>query len=87
MVETSRDVASGLLKGRLLAVWSLAGPLRSDLPARLVGSGGLSGIGVGDPAYASRRRVDAELRTLSASFGEEPAVRVERRPGPFLWFF
>ncbi len=80
------------LKGRLLAVLSLAAPLRPDLAARLLGEGNLAGVGlvawggVGLPgAVDAIRALDGALAAARAT----PATprRVEELAGPFTWFF
>ena len=81
----ARDPA---MQDRLLAVFSLSGPLRADLPASLLAEGKLAGLGVAHtppvnlPGWVSRLRGFAD--ELKRSGGR---VRVERIDGPFLWYF
>ena len=80
------------LKGKLLAVLSLAAPLRADLAVRLITEGNVAGVGlaawggVGLPrAVQSIGALDAAL-AASAAAGGSPK-RVEELPGPFAWAF
>ena len=76
-------------KGRILAVVSLAGPLRSDLPAALLAEGNLAAVGLADEGLldpaAAREWVKtwAESAKAPASKGKRP----EELPGPFTWFY
>jgi hypothetical protein len=72
------------MAGKLLAAWSLAGPIRPDLPASLLGEGRLAGIGIAEGELVGRRDVSGELERLSQSLGER---RAEHLAGPFLWYF
>jgi hypothetical protein len=76
------------LRGRLLAAWSLAGPVRDDLPAALLGEGRLAGIGLAESTLVARRTAADSVRALGEALSrraDEP--RVEQLPGPFLWYF
>jgi hypothetical protein len=80
------------MKGKLLAVLSLASPLRVDLAARLLESGNLAGVGLADwggvslpGAVRSLGALDAAL-AAPAGAGAAP-TRVEDLPGPFAWTF
>jgi hypothetical protein len=76
------------MRGRLLAAWSLAGPVREDLPRSLIEDGRLAGIGVAEPSLVARRHAEATLRTLRAALSTATEeLRVEQLPGPFLWHF
>lgn len=77
------------LEGKLLAVWSLAGPLRRDLPASLLGEGKLAGIGVAESLPVGLPRVEKAIAALRGSLAGRPpgGLRVEELPGPFLWYF
>jgi len=83
--ELSRDPR---MKGKLLAVYSLGGPVRLDLPASLLSEGNLAGLGV---AVASAVGIDATVREMGALgralIETEGKVRVERLPSPFVWFY
>ena len=76
------------MRGRLLAGWSLAGPVREDLARSLLDEGLLGGIGLAEHSLVARRTAVETLagirRTLTA--GAED-LRVEQLPGPFLWHF
>jgi hypothetical protein len=81
----SRDPAT---KGKLLAVYSLGGPVRVDLPASLLLDGNLAGVGVAIASPVGIDRVVEEMGAISRALGEGGGkVRVERLPGPFLWFY
>ncbi len=80
------------MKGKLLAVLSLAAPFRVDLAARLLEPGHLAGVGlaawggVGMPeAVRSLAALDAALATPAVPGGSPK--RVEELPGPFAWAF
>ena len=84
-----RLARTGALRGRLLAVYALRGPLRADLPASLLAEGNLAGLGVAEAPPTGIVQVEASLRSLAAALAEPAGVdrRVEDLPGPFLWFF
>ncbi|MCU0225158.1 MAG: hypothetical protein MUF27_14065 [Acidobacteria bacterium] len=80
------------MKGKLLAVLSLASPLRVDLATRLLESGNLAGVGLADwggvslpGAVRSLGALDAAL-AAPAGAGAAPK-RIEDLPGPFAWTF
>jgi len=77
------------LRGRLLAVYSLAGPLRPDLPAHLMAEGRLAGLGVAEALPVGLPRLMERVlefgRRLGSTSGRE--LRIEDVPGPFVWFF
>ena len=60
--ELSRHPA---LSGKLLAAWSLGGPVRVDLPGSLLGEGTLGGIGVAEWSIVGLRTAERQL----AEFG------------------
>ncbi len=78
----ARDPA---MSGKLLAVWPLAADLRPDLPASLLGEGRLAGLGMADRSVVGQRDAAGALSRMSAALSG--STRVERLPGPFLWFF
>jgi len=78
----ARDPA---MSGKLLAVWPLAGDLRPDLPASLLGEGRLAGLGMADRSVVGQRDAAGALSRMSAALSG--STRVEGLPGPFLWFF
>jgi hypothetical protein len=85
-----RELArSPALEGKLLAAWSLSGPVRQDLPASLLAEGKLAGLGLAEAGVVERRWVVGSLGALSRALAAagESAPRVERLPGPFTWFF
>ena len=81
--------ATPALKGKLLAAWNLNGAMREDLPADLLESNPLAGIGLAVSSFGESRAGVERLRTLRAALEREQAtrLRVERLPGPFLWYF
>jgi hypothetical protein len=83
--ELSRDPR---MKGKLLAVYSLGGPVRLDLPASLLSEGNLAGLGV---AAASPVGIDATVREMEglgrALVETGGTVRVEQLPSPFVWYY
>jgi len=85
-----RELArSPALEGKLLAAWSLSGPVRQDLPASLLAEGKLAGLGLAEAGVVERRQVVDSLGALSRALAAagESDPRVERLPGPFTWFF
>ncbi len=84
--ELARDPA---MSGKLLAAWSLAGELREDVPAALLGEGRLAGFGIAESSVIELRRAAARLAEFARAAAGTPAAgaRVERLPGPFLWHF
>ncbi|UCF67162.1 MAG: hypothetical protein JSV80_15505, partial [Acidobacteriota bacterium] len=90
LAERLRKMArSPALEGRLLAVWSLAGPIREDLPAGLLAEGRLAGVGVSAWPPTGRRGIATALADLASAVAaiRDRDVRVETLPGPTLWFF
>jgi hypothetical protein len=84
-----RELArSPAMKGRLLAVCSFGGPLRPDLPGRLLEEGNLAGIALLEPSLpagrGAARAIGAWIGALDAA---GPERRVETVPGPFVWYF
>jgi hypothetical protein len=83
--ELARDER---MRGRLLAAWSLAGPVREDLPRSLLDEGQLAGIGLVEDSLVARRRAAGMMDALRRALAEATdADRVENLPGPFLWYF
>jgi hypothetical protein len=82
----SRDPA---MQGKVLAVVSLGGPLRGDLPWSLLHEGRLAAMGlyeagpVGLPLAVDRAAAWAGAATEPGSKGRRP----EEIPGPFTWFY
>jgi hypothetical protein len=75
--------------GVTLAVASLGGPLRADLPAALLGEGRLAGLGVYDAGPVGLSKSIEEIaRFAKAATGDtSKGRRVEELPGPFTWFY
>jgi hypothetical protein len=74
------------LAGKLLAVWSLAAEVRDDLPHMLLTETELTGLGLATVSIDQQRTLEAMILETAAGLGG-PARRVERLPGPWLWFF
>jgi hypothetical protein len=76
------------MRGRLLAAWCLAGPVREDLARSLIDEGQLAGLGLAPDSLVARRRtaetIEALGRAVAAAAGER---RVEQLSGAFLWHF
>jgi len=76
------------MRGRLLAVWSLSGPVREDLPRSLIDEGQLAGIGIAEHSLVARRKATETIRAIGERLAAGPEdLRVEALPGPFLWHF
>ena len=76
------------MRGRLLAAWCLAGPVREDLPRRLLEPGILAGVGLAEDSLLARREAEATLAALALHLAEPGAhPRPERLGGPFLWYY
>jgi hypothetical protein len=75
---------SPAMKGKLLAAFSLAGPVRPDLPASLLAEGNLAAIGLAEGDLVDLRHAGEVLGRFAASFGD---VRPEQLDGPFLWYY
>jgi hypothetical protein len=75
--------------GKLLAVASLGGPLRADLPASLVAEGRLAALGVCDAGPVGLAGTVAEIAGWSRRAGSEPSKgrRPEELSGPFTWYY
>lgn len=80
---------SAAMKGRLLAVWPLGGPVRADLPASLLAEGNLNAIGIADYSPIAAGRVAAELAALSSALSDARAKerRPEDLPAPLTWYY
>lgn len=77
------------MAGRLLAVISLAGPIRSDLPASWLAEGRLAGVGIAEGPLAGASRAVEGLAAFSKAVAAAPVsgVRAEEIGGPFLWTY
>ncbi len=75
--------------GKTLAVASLGGPLRADLPASLLAEGRLAALGVYDAGPVGFQRSIDEIVRFARSAGSEESKgrRVEELAGPFTWFY
>jgi hypothetical protein len=63
------------MRGRLLAVWSLSGPVREDLPRSLIDEGQLAGLGVAEHSLVARRKATGQVvgdSVCSISFCSSP---------------
>jgi hypothetical protein len=75
------------MEGRLLGVWSLAGPVRPDLPGSLLAEGRLAGLGLAEALMVDWERVAPELEAIAAAAGAGKVAAVEELPGSLLWFY
>jgi hypothetical protein len=76
------------MRGKLLAGWSLSGPIRGDLARSLLAAGQLAGVGLAQARVVGRRDAAQTIRTLEGALQDGAgAIRVERLRGPFLWYF
>jgi hypothetical protein len=73
------------MKNKLLAVWSLAGPLRADVPAWVLAGSEVAGLGVAESSVVDQRDVVGAIAAFQA--GLDGGKRIEQLPGPFLWYF
>ncbi len=75
--------------GKTLAVASLGGPLRADLPASLLAEGRLAGLGVFDAGPVGFPRSIEEIVRFARTAGSDGSKgrRVEELAGPFTWFY
>ncbi len=76
------------MQGKLLAGWSLTGPVRDDLAPWILEQTAVAGVGIAEGSVVSRRTAPEHLRTIAQSLASRGAAdRVESIPGPFLWHF
>jgi len=75
--------------GKTLAVASLGGPLRADLPASLLAEGRLAALGVYDagPVGSSKSIEEIVRFARRAASDASKGRRVEELAGPFTWFY
>ncbi len=78
-----------VMKGKLLAAWSLAGPFRQDLPASLLAEGVLAGVSIVDVPPVGLSAVSKEIAAMAAAGAAKrgPGTRVEELPGPRPWYY
>ena len=76
------------MRGKLLAGWSLGGPLRDDLPAWILEESQVAGVGIAGDSFVGLRTAPARLASVAAALAARGKTdRVESIPGPFLWVF
>ncbi len=75
------------LRGKILAAWSLAGPVRDDLSAWVLAESEVAALGLGEPTPLPLRSVENRLRAFAEALRASPGTKVERVAGPFLWFY
>jgi hypothetical protein len=81
----SRDPA---MKGKLLAVWPFAGPVRADLPGSLLEEGNLAGVGVREWSPVGLRRIVEEIGSLSRMASTpRGAARGEDLAPVLAWYY
>lgn len=75
------------MRGKLLAVYSLSGPVRADLPALVLREAPIAGFGLASCSPVGWTDAPAALAALAGAIQSKPlrARRVEELPGPFLW--
>jgi len=84
-----REIASHpSMRGKLLAGWSLAGPIRDDLAAWILDETSVAGVATASWSVVGRRTAPGRLDAFAAELARRGARdRVESIPGPFLWQF
>lgn len=85
-----REMArSPSMKGKLLAVYSLSGPVREDLPASLLAEGNLAGLGLAVAPPVGLPGVVEQVGALDGALaaGRRRKARIEKASGLFLWFY
>lgn len=77
------------MQGKVLAVVSLGGPLRGDLPASLLREGRLAALGVFEAGPVGMERAADRAAAWARAAGEAGSKghRPEEIPGPFTWFY
>jgi hypothetical protein len=77
------------MRGRLLAVVTPRGAVRSDLPASLLAEGVLDGFGLAESAPVGLPGIAREIGEFGRSLEQARRAKraVERVPGPFVWFY
>ena len=82
----ARIAARPAMKNKLLAVWSLSGPLRGDVPAWLLERSELAGLGIAETSVVGQREVRTAIGTFQRDLDRD-GLRVDQLGGPFLWYF
>jgi hypothetical protein len=77
------------MKGKLLAVWPLGGPVRGDLPASLLAEGNLAALGIAEYSPLGIGRVAGGIKAYAAALAAPGAHsrRPEDLAGPFVWYY
>jgi hypothetical protein len=80
---------SPALRGKLLAAWSLSGPVRQDLPSSLLAEGNLAGLGLAETSVVGLRGMERQISELGVAWSGEAAAgrRVETLVPSLLWYF
>jgi len=75
--------------GKILAVASLGGPLRGDLPASILGEGRLAAFGLYEAGPVGLTKSIAEIARFARGAASDASKgrHVEDLPGPFTWFY
>lgn len=80
--------ASPVMRGKLLAGWSLGGPVRDDIAAWILEDSQVAGVGLAGGSVVGRRSAPDRLAAVAAELASRGKTdRVESIPGPFLWVF
>ena len=77
------------MSGKVLAVASLAGPIRPDLPASLLAEGKLAALGTYEAGPVGRIRAVHAAEGFARAVAEASSKgrRVEELSGPFTWYY
>lgn len=77
------------MKGKLLGVWPLAGPMRDDLPASLLDEGNFAAVGVAGFAPVGLPRVVEAIGRIaeSARTAAPERSRAEEVAPDLTWFY
>ncbi|NIM00527.1 MAG: hypothetical protein GTN89_06565 [Acidobacteria bacterium] len=80
--------AAPSMQGKLLAGWSLAGPVRADLAPWILQETSVAGVGIAEGSVVSRRAAVEQLARIARELASRGSTdRVESFAGPFLWHF
>jgi hypothetical protein len=74
------------MKGKLLAVYSLSGPIRVDLPASLLAEGVLAGVGLAAASTVGSDRVVDDIAAMAHAIKDGPST-AHGASDRFVWFY
>ena len=77
------------MSGKILAVASLGGPIRPDLPASLLAEGKIAALGAYEVGPVGRRRAVVAVAEFERAVadGSSKGRRIEDLTGPFTWYY